>query len=276
MVWPLVICNGIVRSGSTWSFNVCRLLAQIRAGRRDEKYISGFIDGKDLEKFFDTLAFTFDGMGVFKTHTTGPVAREWIRLGRAKAVCTFRDPRDCVASDLPFMNQGFDTSVQRVAIGLRALDGHPAFGRTLFIRYEDMFNDRAEHIRLIAAYLHIPVDRATVDAIEQQTSLENCRKLCAQIPSMGTDVAPMLDTIPHRRHLETLLHENHIGKVTPGRWKTDLTDSQRKSVNELFSHSLLTLGYETPQSIQQYLAPTQSGDYSADSNPQTPAAIQTT
>jgi hypothetical protein len=241
----------MIRSGSTWSYNVCRLLAQFRASRRGEQCSSGFIDGPDLEKLLAGPVFSLEGAGIFKTHAIGPAAGEWIRTGRAKAVCTFRDPRDCVASDLVFMNQGFDASVRRVAASLKSLEGPPDFGRTLFIRYEDMMNDRPGHIRLIAAYLQIPVDSATVDTIDQQTNLESSRKLCAQISSLGNDIAPKADISARRRHNETLLHENHISSAKPGRWKTDFTDSQARVLTELFSQSLQTLGYETPQSIQQ-------------------------
>ena len=34
-----------------------------------------------------------------------------IRTGEAKAVCTFRDPRDCVASDIVFLGQGLEAFV---------------------------------------------------------------------------------------------------------------------------------------------------------------------
>jgi hypothetical protein len=176
-----------------------------------------------------------------------------MRTGKAKAVCTYRDPRDCVASDIAFMNEGLDRSVGRVVASLKSLDGNPDFGRTLFVRYEEMMNDRAAHIRLIASYLNVPIDAAKLDAIDQQTNLESSRKICEQIPSLGEDVAPTLENVAQRRHLETLLHENHIGNARPGRWKTELTESQGRMLTQLFSNFLIAMGYETAASIHANL-----------------------
>jgi hypothetical protein len=253
MLSPLVICNGIIRSGSTWSYNVCRLLTHLHASRRSDEFYGGFVDGPAFEDFLKNNVYILRGAGVFKTHATGPLAAEWVRTGRAKAVCTCRDPRDCVASDVVFMNQGFDRSVQRVVASLQSLDVRSDFGRTLFVRYEEMMNSRADHIRLIAAYLNIPIDSATIDAIDRQTNLESTRKLVAQIPTLGPDVAPTLANVDHRRHIETLLHENHIGSAKPGRWKTDLTESQSRYLTHIFSNFLIAFGYETPESIQANL-----------------------
>src|SRR5208282_2494749 len=47
MLSPFVICNGLIRSGSTWSFNVCRLLMELRAWRRGETVQTGYLDGRD-------------------------------------------------------------------------------------------------------------------------------------------------------------------------------------------------------------------------------------
>jgi hypothetical protein len=225
----------------------------MRALGRGEQCQSGFVDGAHLDEYLAGKAYLATGAGVFKLHAAGPVTREWIRTGKAKAVCTYRDPRDCVASDMVFMGQGFDKSVSRVVSSLQALDSYSDFGRTLYVRYEEMMRDRVEHIRLIAAYLNVPVDRGAVEAIDRQTNLENSREVCARIPSMGNDVAPMLEAVAHRRHIETLLHENHIGSARPGRWKTDLTEMQGRKLTHLFSNFLIAMGYETVQSIQANL-----------------------
>ncbi len=118
MVSPLVICNGVIRSGSTWSYNVCRLLAELLAKRRGESSHGGYLNALDLEKSLQAEVYFRQGPAVFKAHGTGPLISEWIRTGKAKAVCTLRDLRDCVASDVAFMNTGFDSSVQRVVNSL--------------------------------------------------------------------------------------------------------------------------------------------------------------
>jgi hypothetical protein len=255
MLSPFVICNGVIRSGSTWSFNVCRLLMELRAWRRGETVQAGYLDARDLEEFLRGEAFYRQGAAVYKSHGNGPLASHWIRTGKAKAVCTFRDPRDCVASDIEFMGLGFDASLRRVAQSLRLLDSYQDFGRTLFIRYEEMMEDRPAAIQVIAAHLYVRLHQKDLERIDEQTNISSSRKRCSEISSLRDDqVQPVEGT--HRRHLTTLLHDNHIGTAKVGRWKQDLTDAQGRQLTHLFANTLLNLGYETQESIQKYLVDT--------------------
>src|SRR5271156_4528903 len=97
----LCICNGMFRSGSTWSFNVCRALYQLLDGGQSRSQ-SGYMNRGPLDQLVlqKLPAITFPL--VVKSHDLGPAALAALRAGRARAVCTYRDPRDCVASDMIF------------------------------------------------------------------------------------------------------------------------------------------------------------------------------
>jgi len=249
MVSPIIICDGVIRSGSTWSFNVCRLLGQLLAERRCETPISQYLDEQQLDQFLRAEAYLCKGPAIIKGHVTGPLALEWIRTGRAKAVCTFRDPRDCVASDLAFFAGGFNISVNRVNTSLASLASYLDFGRTLFVRYEDMMEDRPNQIRRIAAHLNVAIDQKVLERIDDQTNIHSARKIARQLASRADD---QIDVVlnSHRRDIKTLLHDNHIGTGKVGKWKHDLTDEQGQYLTRLFRRSLITLGYETEASIQ--------------------------
>jgi len=252
MVWPVVISSGTIRSGSTWSFNVCRLLGQLLADRRGESLTSAYLEGQKLDHFLQAEAFLGQGPAVFKAHFIAPMALEWIRTGRAKAVCTIRDPRDCVASDLGFTGQGFDKSVTRVVKCLGYLKSYLDFGRTLFIRYEEMMNDRLAQIRLIAAHLQIRIDQKEAESIDHQTNLVAARKHCQELGKLGDDRTHMV-VGTHRRHHVTLLHDNHVDTGKVDRWKEDLTAEQGRHLTQLFREILLVQGYGTQASIRPYL-----------------------
>jgi hypothetical protein len=199
---------------------------------------------KTLDRFLQTEVFLRDGPAVIKVHEIGPVALDWIRDGRAKAVCTFRDPRDCVASDIIFWGGGFDASVQRVTASLRAL--HASYqnsGHTLFVRYEEMMSDRISQIRRIANHLDLPLGQNELEWVDAQTNIEMTKKVCQTItkrPESETDF--VLGN--HRRDRVTLLHDNHIGSAKAGRWKDDLTAEQAQFLTQLFQPSLQAMGYE--------------------------------
>jgi hypothetical protein len=204
---------------------------------------------QSLDQFLQAQANLSDGPAVIKVHEVGPLALEWIRAKRAKAVCTFRDPRDCVASDMVFWGAGFDASVQRVVISLKTL--HASYldvGSTLFVRYEDMMNDTLSQIRRIAEYLNVAIDQKEVERIDAQTNIQSSRQICLGLdkrPDSETDVG----TGGHRRHRVTLLHDNHIGNAKVGRWKDELTDEQGERLTHLFQPSLQALGYSIEGSV---------------------------
>ena len=226
------------------------------AKRRRQEFGTAYLGEQALDEWLLTKVKWRDGPMVIKAHEVGPVALQWIDTGRAKAVCTIRDPRDCVASDIPFWGKGFDASVQRIMISLKSLQKpNQDFGRTLFVRYEEMMGDRLRQIERIAAYLHVEIGQRELEWIDGQTSIQSCKKVCQGLnerPGNQVQVEPT----GHRRDPITLLHDNHIGTAKVGRWKQDLTDAQTEQLTRLFANILQTLGYETQQSIQPYLANT--------------------
>jgi len=245
MISPIFICDGVIRSGSTWSYNVCRLLGQIRAKRRGEPFGIACLGENSLDQFLQVEATLGSGSAVIKAHELGPFALQSIRGGRVKAVCTYRDPRDCVASDLVFWAGGFEASLQRVARSFDCLmRSYQDSERTLFVRYEEMIEDPPGEIAKIAEHLEIPVDRKIVDWIDGQTNIEFSRTICGQLASRPAEQVDV-GRNNHRRDRVTLLHDNHIGSARPGRWRRDLTPQQGQLLSELFGGCLQTLGYGT-------------------------------
>jgi hypothetical protein len=147
-----------------------------------------------------------------------------------------------------FWGDGFDASVQRVAISLKVLQAslHDD-GSTLLVRYEDMMSDTHLQIRRIAEYLNVEINQNDVERIDAQTNIHTSRSISQGLsarPENETDVG----STGHRRHRITLLHDNHIGNAKAGRWKDELTDEQGQRLTQLFQHDLQALGYENPAS----------------------------
>lgn len=248
MMSPIIICNGVIRSGSTWSYNVCRLLGQILAGRRSQPFGTMYLNPESLERFFQADVNSRDGPIVIKGHNTGPVALEWIRTGRARAVCTLRDPRDCVASSLKYWGVGFDAALAKVVASYNFLPSYIDFGRTLFVRYEDMMNDRLWQIKRIAAHVQIDISPHEVEMIDAQTDIPSNRKICQELTTRTDDLTDVV-VGEHRRDRVTLLHDNHIDSAEVGRWKRDLTPEQGQYLTKLFQRNLQVLGYEIDPSL---------------------------
>lgn len=248
MKLPLFICNGVLRSGSTWSYNVCRGLAQELANQRGLKPVeSTYLDLAQMESYLTTHWQSAVGPIVLKSHEPGPVALSMIRAGRIKAVCTFRDPRDCVSSDLKFMGLGFDKVLHRVRCSFDALRLYQTTDHILLIRYEDMVKDPQRQIRRIAMHLGIDANADVVSRIHGETNIETSRKICDDVRRRPDSEVYLIAEA--RVDPATRLHENHVFDGKVGRWRSDFTAEQGRWLTEYFSNWLIQLGYETPQSI---------------------------
>ncbi len=255
---PLCFCNGVVRSGSTWSFNVCRALFQELAASRRQAFGSAYLDGPYVEQFVGWKWAQAPGPTVIKAHMIGPMAMHALRTGEAKAVCTFRDPRDCVASDLIFMGGGLEHTIQRVNGSLEFLKHYQNTPHILLVRYEDMMADRLGQIRRIARHLNINLDDSAAAKIDEKTNLESSKRLCSELKHRSSD--QVLNIQSHRVDPETHLHEHHIGNARIGRWRDELSADQARWLTEYFAHWLLQLGYETQDSLKAILATPRRSD----------------
>ena len=256
MPFPLVLCTGILRSGSTWSFNVCRLMAKVVAGREHKPMWSGYLLAEQTESFFKTYAHDRPGPTVIKTHKLTDVGLQLLRSGAAKAICTYRDPRDCVASMMTFAGQPFDIAMGSIAEALKSIDAYTHAGNTLFIRYEDMINDRMKQIERIASYLEVSLDRTLLERIDTQTGLEHAKLACKKMRNQpGKN---LLQSMDHRVDPETWLHDNHIQSGKSGRWKDEMNPQQAALLTHAYEPWLRRLGYDAdrdwksaPDSVDQ-------------------------
>jgi len=241
--FPLVLCTGMLRSGSTWSFNVCRLMAKVIAGREGRPMAATYLTREPCEKFLATQLGRCPGPTVLKVHEPGPLALNALRTGAARGVSTYRDPRDCVASMMTFTGRSFDQAARSISAALDLLEASAAAGNTLFIRYEDMLRDRAAHVAQIAAFLGLSLDAKILSRIDQLTSLPATQRICEDLKQRPADKL-LRSTDDHRVDPETWLHDNHIQSGRPGRWRDELTPAQASALQQEFGTRLSRMGYD--------------------------------
>jgi hypothetical protein len=255
---PLYFCSGILRSGSTWSYNVCRLLGVVLSVKARQPLGATYLLDNQLEKFLAEEGNALKGPTVIKTHRVLSLGLQYLQSGKAKAVCTYRDPRDCVVSVHTFTGADMDQVAIGIASSLEYLKHYQESSNTLFIRYEEMMADSRKEIDRIVAHLGIQVDSKILDRIDQQTNLEGSREICEDIKKRAQ--AQGDHTGKRAIDLVTHLHGNHIYSAKSGRWRTELTSQQAQSYSELFRPYLLSLGYETQESFAALRAQLQAAN----------------
>ena len=238
----LCLCLGILRSGSTWSYNVCRSLGKFSAMRMGEPFRAGFMGGRELDAWLKTEGMKPGGTTVIKAHDITYTVLAWLTTGRAKAVCTYRDPRDCVVSMLTFLGGDIGATCRRIADNFEYVRLCKEAGNTLFLRYEEIMAEPLGQIEQIARHLNVEVDPATLGQIEVANNLENTKKICDDLKNRPEKEVAISES--HRVDRVTILHENHIFNAKIGRWKEELSEGQGKVITDFFRPWLVALGYE--------------------------------
>ncbi len=246
---PLILATGMMRSGSTWAFNVCRLAGQLVAQHLNQPFASAYLLDKELDEFLAKQFPTLPGPAVIKAHFVGHAALNLIAAGRVKCVSTYRDPRDCVASLMTFTNDPFQRAMRRTTGFLEELTLYQQSRNTLLIRYEDMIRDTAAHVRMVTDYLGVQLDDAGIRWIDGQTNIDRAREVSAELKTRPDDAVVRQES--HRVDPATNLHDNHIHSGKVGRWRDELTPEQQETLAKQFRPWLISLGYETETSLEQ-------------------------
>ena len=242
MASSLFLSLGVLRSGSTWSYNVCQAFGRLLAARRRQPFGSAYMTHVELDMFLNTEGPNLRGPTVIKAHAITNTALEWIATGRAKVVCTYRDPRDCVVSMMTFFGGDLVKTSRQILESFDYLTFYQKAGNTLFVRYEQMMADPLGQVEQIGRHLNVDVDHAMLREIERATNVQSSQKICQDLKKRPE--AAVLRSGSHRVDPATGLHDNHIFNAKIGRWNEELSDAQGASLTEFFRPWLVALGYE--------------------------------
>jgi hypothetical protein len=218
----IVLCIGMQRSASTWSFNVCRILLE---------RLSGAIYGgfhANLEQVVDLDLESRNA--VIKSHETGAVARDLILNGGAHAVYTHRDVYDAVASQMQMFSVTFDDALDQ--IGSSLIMAGEYFGRPNFlaVSYSNILDEPRATVEGIASFLGLQATSQVVAEIVRANSLtamkEAADALNRKQSATANDYA--YDAI-------TLLHPSHIRNGSRGYGREHLSEEQQDAVTSVMA-----------------------------------------
>ena len=194
----IVLCTGIIRSGSTWSFNVARLLLEKRATSFRSEFNNKIRDA------VRGAADRYDNH-VIKAHEPDRFGRRLIKDGRCRTICSFRDPLDCIASGIEAFGGNFKDMVSMTRRHMKLLKLQIVAGGVHFVWYDDIVERPRECIAAIAAYLDQELADDEGGQIAAALSRESVSRLIQDIAA-----APTPDAAPGTWDRETLFHPGHI------------------------------------------------------------------
>jgi len=226
----IVLCTGMPRSASTWSFNVCvRLISRVHP---DARMYTGFDDA--LTALMQGLDSEYDHL-VLKCHRLDPLGRNLMKLGAARAVYTHRDPEDAIASYMVMFDRSFDEALAAILDSVALYSFHRQCGNCSLISYETIVREPFDAVARVQSYLGLETPPDVIRTIATETSMEAMRHLADRVGEDPNSVV-YLGNLKYDRH--TLLHRNHVRHGGIGYGRTLLSGEQRAKVESVFGAAL--------------------------------------
>ncbi len=254
----LIICSGMLRSGSTLQYNLARLLVeksnlgtgggyflpeQLGNLRIKQEIIDWGRDGKlHVIKTHDGIALT--------TEFKGEVEPDMIRM-----LYVYRDIRDVAASLRRKENSRLKVIFDKLDNAIKIYEEMTTTTGVFVQKYEDLIKDIALGTIRLREYLEIKTHHEVIEAIAQECSVNNVAKVIDSTPmSFNFRVKNVLKSlglpIPHivRTMIPndvTLLHRDHISvdKGAVGAWRKVFSDKEIKEIASRYVSWLNDNGY---------------------------------
>lgn len=226
----LVLCDGMNRSGSTWSFNVA-----LRLLRAFDPHRETFGIYSESSAVLAAAAQPRSSHVVLKRHTLAPSLSELSRTDPIKAIYTWRDPYDVVVSTSRMFGIPLERSIANLQEALRVWSFHRETNSACIVSYDTIMKQPLAAISKIAEYLAIPTEPKLVSQIADEVSFENVRRFSQHIDRLD----------PHRIGREnglvydrvTLLHQNHIRNGGAGYGIKSLNERQLSAIDDVLQES---------------------------------------
>jgi hypothetical protein len=220
----LVLCNGMPRSASTWSYNVAMALL-----RRTAEEVCGDYD-ENLHRFLCGLPASCVH-AVLKCHSLDPAGRGLAQLQAAKVIYTWRDLADATASFMTMFDVDFEHTIALMSNSLDLYRRHRRNG-ALILSYEAITQQPTESVAAVASYLNVAVRQEQVAEIAEANSFGRMRERVKEISMV--DYGERL--VRHDRTSydpDTLLHIDHIRDGSTGYGASRLTQAQLRRLDKL-------------------------------------------
>jgi hypothetical protein len=251
---PIIFIAGMPRSGSMWTYNVCRKLIQA-AGMTPWPDSVPMDEAPVIQEALSKPPAP-DQFYCIKTHFQVPVGKPQMRI-----ICNYRDIRDAMLSYMRFMKCSFEKglaaakgSMQLTDHYLQVKDPH-----ILPVSYDDLISNPQNTIRKLADFLSLQVKPADIEAIAQALSREEVARQLKKLESIKLDdsggvqnetrfgeysTAQNLDGSFRVYDHDTGFQSNHISSHKDGEWRDVFTDEEKAELNAVTAEWLQRYGFD--------------------------------
>ena len=217
----LVLCNGMARSASTWSFVVTKAL--IERCFPGEEVLSGYTDAP--VQLLRTAGPRVRHV-VIKCHFLTPLGHTLARTHAAKVVFTIRDVGDAVVSAMSTFRVTFEEALDTIKAGLEYRTVHNETGNAVILEYQEIVANPRHAVRRIGEYL---VDsRLTAEIVDEVAAVTSFDSMRRRVEEIGAN-----PELPDGVDPDTRLHRNHMGDGRSGKGRELLSAAQLECIEAL-------------------------------------------
>ena len=228
-------CVGMFSSGSTWVVHAIRSLGNTLLP--GAPYISVYAETSDQ---LPTEWSRSDRL-IIKSHDPDEAAAKLLLIHADRIWVSIRDPRDCVASLITYMQVDFDSALEAIAQTALQCERFSADQRSIVLRYEDGFIDDPATLDQFAEGFSQVLSAQDRDRMFLSTRRSAIEKMIEQFDPKDT----VDDGLPgHRVHVATQWHTHHVSRTGEvGRWRHTLTEAQARTIEERIGPWMVRFGY---------------------------------
>jgi hypothetical protein len=207
----VVVVGGMVRSGSTFSFNIVReALAQ-----------KGSVDVASANSIdASVFAHSDNRHFVLKTHAPDPDVLARIKDGSARCICTVRRPEDAVASLMDAFGFSIEEGIESIKAWLSWYTN--LRNQVLTIDYQTIDKQQRLAIERIIDYIGVTCDQSFINSLLEKYSK---RKLKQRYDTLAKD-EETIDVGFSYYDKRTFFHRRHISSVDSQSAETRLAPPQ--------------------------------------------------
>ncbi|WP_200280447.1 FkbM family methyltransferase [Rhabdochromatium marinum] len=217
-----VFCAGMQRSGSTWSYNVARLILSRSVGEKSLE--AGYVGGGDpLDRLLGSR-MKQGQLRLLKFHRATPQSLGYATLGLGKVVFTYRPPLNAVASIADFFGTSIENAVATIAANIQDMNLWVRTGHALLISFDDLTLRSSEWISRMAAFLSVDLTAEDVAQIQQETAYERVKQ---KAEALGQQRESLIKAGSSAYDSQSLLHVGHAPLGRARDWRTQLTPEQQ-------------------------------------------------
>jgi hypothetical protein len=243
----IMVCIGMIRSGSTLQYNMARGLVERTLSGAGEGFYTSKEIGVQRQKMADWAADK--SSHVVKTHELHPLLREMELEKSASFLYIYRDIRDVAVSVKHKFGHKGDELIKAIDKALKTFEEMSAVKTVLWQRYESVIGNVPAAVMELAKFIGVPAGGEVIEDVSQECSLESAvqvsgvfaKSMSGRVGRILRRLRPSLGAYDKR----TLLHADHISKNLGGIgvWRKELSAQEKEMIISRYGLWLEKRGY---------------------------------